>query len=489
MKATLFVIFLSVLVRLFLAAGSGLGIDESYMVAASTHFAASYFDHPLASWWLELAARHLFGASDPVVVRLPFVLLSAVSSWLLYLVTKRLFGVRAGFWAVVAYSISPVFSLAFGTWVLPDGPLNTALLAFIYALIRALGLPEGKPAPRWWLWAGLFAGLAMLSKYNAALVLVGAAVGVLLAPEWRKQLSSPFPWLGVALAVALTSPIVFWNIQYHWASFAYQSGRALGFRFRPLMPLSIWGGEALYVAPWLWVPMIWVMLRGFLAGSTDRSRWLLAWAAVIPVLLFAVVGLWSHTRILYHWAAPGYLMLFPLLGDWATRRSKALLSVIALLSATLLCFASVVLVGFAQGSEIGPLVTFYAPGKSPLLQIMDWSGIGRNVPKDVDAIAAQRWFDAGKVGYGLLLDGVHVPVTVFGDQPHEFAFSTPPASLMGKNVLVLAMPGSLAETKAKFAHDFKSFTPGPVLLVMRENRVFLVIPTFIGRDMVAVPKS
>lgn len=489
MKATLFVIFLSVLVRLFLAAGSGLGIDESYMVAASTHFAASYFDHPLASWWLELASRHIFGSSDPLVVRLPFVLLSAVSSFLLYLITRRLFGTRAGFWAVVAYSISPVFSLAFGTWVLPDGPLNTALLAFIYALVRALGLPNDKPAPRWWLWAGLFAGLAMLSKYNAALVLVGAALGVLLDPVGRKQLASPFPWLGVVLALLLTTPIIVWNFQHDWASLGYQSGRALGFRFRPLMPLSIWGGEALYVAPWLWVPMIWVMIRGFVTGPTWRPNWLLAWAAVIPVLLFAVVGLWSHTRILYHWAAPGYLMLFPLLGDWATRRGKVLLSVIALLSATLLCFASILLVGFAQGGPIGPLVTLYSPGKSPLLQVMDWTGIGKNVPPDIDAIAAQRWFDAGKVGYGLLRDGVHVPVTVFGDQPHEFAFSTPPASLLGKNVMVLAMPGSFAQTQAKFAADFKSFTPGPVLLVMRGGRVFLIIPTFIGRDMVAVPKS
>lgn len=486
MKATLAVIFLAFLWRLVLAAKSGLGVDESYMVAASSHFAASYFDHPLASWWLELASRHLFGSASPLVVRLPFVLLSALSSWLVFLVTRRLFGTQAGFWAVVAYTISPVFSFAFGTWVLPDGPLNTALLAFFYALIRALGLPKAAPAPRWWLWAGLFAGLAMLSKYNAALVLVGAAAGVLLDPAGRKQLARPWPWLGVALALALTAPIIVWNIQTHWASFDYQGGRALGFRFRPLMPLTIWGGEALYVGPWLWVPMIWVLICGFITGPRQRPTWLLAWAGVIPVLLFALVGIWSHTRILYHWAAPGYLMLFPLLGDWATRRCKWVIGIIAAFSATVLVLAVFVLVVVSQAG-LGVLHYQFPPGKSPLLQIVDWTSIGRNLPPNLSAIAAQRWFDAGKIGYALERDGIHTPITVFGDQPHQFALTTPPASLLGKNVLVVAMPGTLAETYRKLSGDFKRFTPGPVLVVANHGTILLVIPTFIGADMVKVP--
>lgn len=488
MKAALVVILLAFLVRLFLAANSGLGIDESYMVAASSHFAASYFDHPLASWWLELASRSLFGVASPLVVRLPFVLLSVLSSWLVFLVTRRLFGARAGFWAVVAYSISPVFSFAFGSWVLPDGPLNTALLACLYAVIRALGLPKADPAPRWWLWAGLFAGLAMLSKYNAALVLVGMAAGVLLDPAGRKQLASPWLWLGVALALALTAPIIVWNIQNHWASFGYQGGRALGGRFRPLMPLTIWGGEALYVAPWLWVPMIWVLIRGFLAGPMQRPNWLLACAAIVPILLFASVGLWSHTRILYHWAAPGYLMLFPLIGDWATRRCKWVIGIIAWLTALLLVLAAFVLVEVSQAG-LGALHYQFPPGKSPLLQIVDWTSIGRDLPPDINAIAAQRWFDAGKIGFALQRDGVDIPVTVFGDQPHQFALTTPPVSLLGKNVLVVAMPGTLMSTYKKFSGDFKRFTPGPVLVVTNHETVLLVIPTFMGTDMVKVPSN
>jgi 4-amino-4-deoxy-L-arabinose transferase-like glycosyltransferase len=487
MNATLLVVLLALCFRLILAGGSGLGIDESYMVAASRHFAASYFDHPLASWWLELASRQIFGAAAPLVVRLPFVVLSGISSWLLYLITRRLFGARAGFWAVVAYSISPVFSLAFGSWVLPDGPLNTALLAFLYALIRALGLPAEKPAPRWWLAAGLFAGLAMLSKYSAALVLAGAALGVLLDPAGRRELRRPWPWLAVLLALALFSPVVIWNAQHHWASFGYQGGRATGLRLRPGMPFSIWAGEALFVLPWLWVPMVWLLVRAFRAGVAARASWLLAWASIIPILLFAAVGLWSRTHILFHWAAPGYLMLFPLLGDWATRRSRRLVGGVAVASGALLGFAALLIVALVQLGLPPVLANGFKPGKSPMLQAVDWTSIGASMPPGIDAVAAQRWFDAGKIGYALLRDGIGTPVTVFGPEPHQFAFTTPPDSLIGKNILIIAMPGSTTESWTRFAPDFASFKPGPVLTVEDHGKILLLIPTFIGTDLKRSP--
>lgn len=487
MNATLLVVLIALGFRLLLAGGSGLGIDESYMVAASRHFAASYFDHPLASWWLELGAREIFGTAAPIVVRLPFVVLSGISSWLLYLITARLYGARAGFWAVLAYSISPVFSLAFGVWVLPDGPLNTALLAFLYALIRALGLADKTPSKFWWLAAGLFAGLAMLSKYSAALVLAGAALGVLLDPVGRKELARPWPWLAVLLALALFSPVIIWNAQHGWASFGYQGGRAIGLRIRPSMPFSIWGGEALFVLPWLWAPMVWLLGRAFWAGVASRASWLLACASIIPILLFAIVGLWSSTHILFHWAAPGYLMLFPLLGDWATRRSAWLLRIIAGISGAFLVAASVLIVLLVQKGLPPSLPLSFPPGKSPLLQAVDWTSVTVTLPAGIDAIATQRWYDAGKIGYGLLRAHIQTPVTVFGPEPHQFAFTTPPASLLGKTILIIAMPGGLMETYDRFAPDFASLKPGPVLSVMDHGKLLLAIPTFIGTNLLRAP--
>jgi 4-amino-4-deoxy-L-arabinose transferase-like glycosyltransferase len=485
MNAAFWVVLIALGFRLVFAGCTGLGIDESYMIAASHSFDASYFDHPLASWWLELAARAVTGSAAPIMVRLPFVALSALSSWLIYAITARLFAARAAFWAVAAYSISPVFSLAFGCWVLPDGPLDAALLAFLYALIRALGLPSAKPEPRWWLAAGVFAGLALLSKYNAAMVLAGAALAVLTDKAARQELRRPGPWVAVAVAVLMFTPVLYWNTTHGWASFHYQGGRATGVRLRPLMPLSIWGGEALFLLPWLWLPMVWLMLRAFARGPVERRGWLLAWAAVIPVVLFAVVGLWSSTRILYHWATPGYLMLFPLLGNWAQDFRPRLRDNVALISAGLLGTAALCITAELSLGFIPNLDRTFAPGKSPLLQVVDWDSIATQIPPGVDAVAAQKWFDAGKIGYALRDE--HLPVTVFGPEPHQFAFSAPPSSLLGKNILVIAMPGSTSATAAKFAGDFKSFVPGPALTEMHRGDVLLVIPTFIGTDLIKAP--
>ena len=59
-----------------------------------------------------------------------------------------------------------MFGVTTGTWVLPDGPLDCALLAATLALMRALSA-TGRRALLWWLACGLFAGLALFSKYSA----------------------------------------------------------------------------------------------------------------------------------------------------------------------------------------------------------------------------------------------------------------------------------------------------------------------------------
>jgi 4-amino-4-deoxy-L-arabinose transferase-like glycosyltransferase len=480
MKPAVLVIVIACAFRLVFASFTGLGIDESYMVAASHRFTASYFDHPLASWWLELASRRLFDGQSPIIVRLPFVILSAVSSWLLYALTNRLFGGNSGFWAVVAYSISPVFSLAFGCWVLPDGPLDAALLAFAYVTCRAAGI-GALPAPKYWLAAGFFAGLAMLSKYNAALTIAGAAMFLLSDPHSRPAIRRWELWAGLIIAVLLFTPVMFWNAAHGWQSFAYQSGRATGLRLHPLAPLTIWGGEALFVLPWLWLPMIFLLIRALSRGPAQRPSWFLAMLAVIPIILFAVIGIWSSTKILYHWATPGYLLLLPLLGDWASRRG-AWVRQIALFSAALLAGASLLIAAELTLGFIPHLDRLFPPGKSPLLQAVDWTSIRGQIPAG-DAVAALRWYDAGKIGYAL----PGTQVTVFGPAPHEFGVSAPPASLIGRDFLLLAMPGDVSKIQSFYAKDFETLLPGPALTVASHGAVLLVIPTLIGHDLLRAP--
>src|ERR1700727_114566 len=86
------------LLRLGFAATTGLGVDESYMVAAGRVLSLGYFDHPPISWWLSWCAAHLFATESPLAVRLPFILLFALSQLLMWRIGCLVSGRQAGFW-------------------------------------------------------------------------------------------------------------------------------------------------------------------------------------------------------------------------------------------------------------------------------------------------------------------------------------------------------------------------------------------------------
>ena len=92
----------------------------------------------------------------------------------------------------------------------------------VWALVR---LYESNDA-RWWLAAGVFAGLALLSKFTAVM-LVPAVLAFMLVPGWRRRwLASPYPWFAALIAVAVFLPVLIWNAGHDWASFRFQLVRA-----------------------------------------------------------------------------------------------------------------------------------------------------------------------------------------------------------------------------------------------------------------------
>ena len=140
-------ILTTLLARMLLAGWTGLGVDESYMAAAARTLRLGYFDHPPIAWWLAWAAQRLGGLESDLLVRLPFILLFAASTWLMFRLTADLYGACAGLWAAALLNSTPVLGVTAGTWVLPDGPLITALLGGCLCLVRAL--PRERGAWRW----------------------------------------------------------------------------------------------------------------------------------------------------------------------------------------------------------------------------------------------------------------------------------------------------------------------------------------------------
>ena len=203
-RQIILLILITTALRLAFAATTGLGVDESYMVAAGRVLSLGYFDHPPAAWWLSWAFAHLFGSEAPIVVRLPFILLFALTTWLMARLGEAMGYPRAGFWAAVTLNLSPVFGVTSGTWVLPDGPLDAALTGAALCLVHALPARD-----RWGYWcgAGVCAGLALFSKYSAVLVVAGAFVFLVWHLEYRVWLRRWQPYAAGAIALLIFSGI------------------------------------------------------------------------------------------------------------------------------------------------------------------------------------------------------------------------------------------------------------------------------------------
>jgi 4-amino-4-deoxy-L-arabinose transferase-like glycosyltransferase len=135
-------------------------------------------------------------------------------------------------------------------FALPDGPLLFFWLLTLDRLARALESPRG----HWpWVVVGLAWGCALLSKYHAVFLPVGALLYLAIEPSARSWLRRPGPYLAVAIGLAVFSPVIGWNAAHGWASFAFQGGRALGpLQLRPGKLAMALLGQAAYLFPWMW---------------------------------------------------------------------------------------------------------------------------------------------------------------------------------------------------------------------------------------------
>jgi len=153
-------ILLGTALRLALAATVPLGHDEAYYVDWARHLEPCYLDHPPAVAFLAAGPVRWLGAS-PLSVRLPEVILGALTLTLAASLVGARAGRRAALATVVTLQAAPLFSVG-AALLTPDAPLALAWVGTFWALERALDR-----SPPFALLAGAFLGLGALSKLTA----------------------------------------------------------------------------------------------------------------------------------------------------------------------------------------------------------------------------------------------------------------------------------------------------------------------------------
>ncbi len=243
-------------------------------------FGEAFLDKPILFFWAQAASLSLGGMNE-TAVRLPGLLFGLLGSLTTGLLGWRVGGPRCGALALVLHG-TMVLPIALAQAAVHDVALvpwiNLALLAWWQGL-------EARDSHRFWsqaIWAGLWLGLAILTKGLVGVVLAGLAYAGLVLCERRL---APRIVLGLIVsgltALVVAAPwyllmeqrnpgyLYYYFVERHLLGYVTHSQRHGGRPWWYYLPLWVGGG-----IPWaLYVPVLlreqWLALRG--AGVSSKT--------------------------------------------------------------------------------------------------------------------------------------------------------------------------------------------------------------------------
>ncbi len=170
------------------ANGYGYHRDELYFRMLAAHPAWGYVDEPPMTPMLVRASTALFGDSL-WALRVPAILFAVATVMLVALVCRELGGNRLA-QVLAAFGGAGAFPLIAGHVFLTATPDLAVWVLVVLFACRALLRDE----PRWWLAAGATVGIGLYNKQLIVLLLIGLAVGLLIAGPrklWRASGCGP----------------------------------------------------------------------------------------------------------------------------------------------------------------------------------------------------------------------------------------------------------------------------------------------------------
>jgi len=422
--------------------------DTRELVAWGRHFPLITPVHPPMMVWAGGVVDRLFGPSGTAIVAANQLLL-AIGFGYLYAILRLLVARPMALYLLVLVGTSFYAVFAPLSWALNADILQlTSWPAVLYHALR------GRAADRWrdWILLGIWAAIAALTKYNAAVLFAGMAVGVVALPSFRRCLTRPGPYLAVAVAALLLAPHLLAALQFgstiaygekhftHDLSLA-STARRVGLWLAGYLPLLLPG--AIIVAVSRWRGMILVRVPRF-AEASDELKFIVIVNLVMAAILLGLIGVLGLEYIA-RYGAPFALLavpaLAPLLSWNEQQRAKCERQTIWSLAALYAVLSAAVAIGYLGPFSHSGLQEPTADAARLILA--DWNskyacgpgyylgdrqtvyGIGIAAGPDADSLTVTfvpvtRWFDAAK----LKRDGA-VLVYTLPQLPAEFASRFP----------------------------------------------------------------
>lgn len=253
--------------------------DSLYYMDSARHPAWGYVDYPPVTPTIARLSLWLFGPSVWGLRLWPSIA-GAVMVGLAALIARELGGGRAArLLAAVGAATSLV--LLGANWLFQTVTFDELVwLAALLIIARLLRTGDR----RLWLALGITLGIGLETKYTIIGLIAGIIAGTLLTPL-RRDLATPWPWLGVGAAFLIFLPNLLWQIGNDWPSVQYtlnhKSSQSVDFS-----PLTFLAQQLLLIGP-VAIP-IW--LAGLYWLLVSSARRVLGITVLVTFVLYLFVG-------------------------------------------------------------------------------------------------------------------------------------------------------------------------------------------------------
>ncbi len=339
-------IIYSVVLRLVYLGLPELLHEEAYYWNYAQHLDIGYLDHPPLVAWIIWLSTKVMGHTE-LAIRCGAFATWMVAAYYIYHLTWRIFDKTTALGALLLFASLPVY-FCLGFVMLPDTPLVACWAGALYYLYRLLI----DKRPKAWLGVGICLGLGMLAKYTILLLGIAGLIFALMDKKSRMWFRRPEPYLAMAVAVVLFSPVLAWNAQNEWASFVYQGPKRVAGSF-DFDLIDLIGSVLILLTPTVAFAVVAVAAsKGFFKGARDTvekldkqgAYRLLMTLAFFPFAVFLFFSLFRNTKL--NWTGPLWVGTFPYLAYllmqrlprrpgklllWAKRPLKATIVIVLLI--------------------------------------------------------------------------------------------------------------------------------------------------------------
>ena len=274
-------------------------LDEAQYWTWSRELAFGYFSKPPMIAWVIRVATTVCGDGE-VCIRSASPVLYTISSFVLFLIGRELFGARVGFWSAIVFDTLPGLSYS-SLLITTDVPLILFWTIALYAWVMLVK----RQSMGFAILFGVAVGLGLLAKQAMIYAVICVACHAIVSREARQALKGGRAIVALLIAAALFAPNVMWNAEHGFPTVRHTEAN-IGWQYPYVHPRRLL--EYIVVQFGVFGPILFIVLlrtawREIRHPSDPRKTLLLSFS--LPVLAILTVQA-ILSRAHGNWTATAY---------------------------------------------------------------------------------------------------------------------------------------------------------------------------------------